>query len=115
LNLISNAKHACVDSGQTERRVVVGVTNGDDWIRIAIRDNGVGIPPGNLNKIFNHGFTTRNTNGHGFGLHSGALSARELGGQLSVFSEGPGKGATFTLQLPLKRARLDLSQLAAHN
>ena len=59
-----------------------------------------GIPPENLTRIFNHGFTTRK-NGHGFGLHSGALAAKELGGALTACSEGPGRGATFTLELPL--------------
>jgi signal transduction histidine kinase len=53
-----------------------------------------------LSRIFNHGFTTRKT-GHGFGLHSGALAARELGGSLSVHSDGPGRGAIFTLELPM--------------
>jgi len=60
----------------------------------------VGIPPENLTRIFTHGFTTRK-DGHGFGLHSGALAAKELGGALSVQSEGTGLGATFTLELPV--------------
>ena len=62
-------------------------------------DNGVSIPTENLTRIFNYGFTTRK-GGHGFGLHSGALSAKELGGVLLAQSEGPGKGASFTLELP---------------
>jgi sensor histidine kinase regulating citrate/malate metabolism len=61
----------------------------------------VGIRPENLTRIFAHGFTTRKE-GHGFGLHSGALAAREIGGELSVHSDGPGRGATFTLSLPTK-------------
>ena len=64
-------------------------------------DQGLKIPEENLTRIFNHGFTTRKS-GHGFGLHSGALAARELGGSLTVHSEGPGRGATFTLELPLQ-------------
>jgi signal transduction histidine kinase len=67
----------------------------------------VGIPKENLNLIFNHGFTTRKT-GHGFGLHSGALSAKELGGSLYVDSEGTGRGATFTLELPCRQQKADL-------
>jgi signal transduction histidine kinase len=54
-----------------------------------------------LNRIFNHGFTTRQK-GHGFGLHSGALAAREMGGTLTARSDGPGAGAMFTLELPLQ-------------
>jgi two-component system NtrC family sensor kinase len=102
LNLLSNAKHAVVDSGQQEKQVTVRVTNGSDRVRIAMSDNGVGIAPVNLRKIFNHGFTTRKTGGHGFGLHSGALAAKEMGGALLAQSDGPGLGATFTLEIPLK-------------
>jgi len=105
LNLTSNAKHACVDSGREKRLVTVRVSNGDDRIRVAVGDNGAGISAENLKKIFNHGFTTRKKGGHGFGLHSGALAAKELGGTLLAHSEGPDKGATFTLELPLKPKR----------
>jgi signal transduction histidine kinase len=101
VNLIRNAKYACDESGHAEKHMTVRVTNGDDYLRVAVIDNGVGIPEANLIKIFNHGFTTRK-DGHGFGLHSGALAAKELGGSLSAQSEGPGKGATFTLALPLR-------------
>jgi signal transduction histidine kinase len=104
LNLLSNAKHAVVDSGRKDKQVTVQVTNGDNRVRIAMTDNGVGISPVNLRKIFNHGFTTRKTGGHGFGLHSGALAAKEMGGALRAQSEGPGQGATFTLEIPLKPA-----------
>ena len=71
---------------------------------IEVIDNGMGIAAENLTKIFAHGFTTKE-DGHGFGLHSAALAATEMGGSLSVHSDGPGKGATFTLELPLKPAR----------
>jgi signal transduction histidine kinase len=101
LNLTTNARHACVDSGREKRLVTVRVSNGGDRIRVAVGDNGVGIPAENIKKIFNHGFTTRKKGGHGFGLHSGALAAKELGGSLLAHSDGPDKGATFTLELPL--------------
>ena len=52
-----------------------------------------------MNKIFNHGFTTKK-GGHGFGLHSGANAAKEMGGSLTARSDAPGKGAEFTLELP---------------
>jgi PAS domain S-box-containing protein len=99
VNLISNARHACEESGRKERRIRLKTSRRDHWFSIAITDNGVGIPPENRTRIFNHGFTTRK-NGHGFGLHSGALAARELGGTLTVESEGPDRGATFILELP---------------
>lgn len=99
VNLVRNAKYACDESGHEDKRLVVRVTNGDDRVRVSVMDNGVGIPAENLTRIFSYGFTTRK-GGHGFGLHSGALAAKELGGSLKTHSEGPGKGATFTLELP---------------
>ena len=100
VNLLRNAKHACQDSALADRRLTVRVGNGEGRIKISVMDNGVGIPAENLTRIFNHGFTTRK-DGHGFGLHSGALAAKEMGGSLTVHSAGPGKGATFTLELPV--------------
>lgn len=67
------------------------------WVQVT--DNGRGIPKENLTRIFNHGFTTKKT-GHGFGLQNGA---RELGGSLTVNNDGPGRGATFILQLPVRK------------
>jgi PAS domain S-box-containing protein len=99
VNLLRNAKHACQDSEGADKRMTVRITNGDHRIKISISDNGIGIPPENLTRIFNHGFTTRK-DGHGFGLHSGALAAKEVGGSLIAHSDGPGQGATFTLELP---------------
>ena len=69
-------------------------------MNISVIDNGIGIPRENLTQIFSHGFTTRKE-GHGFGLHSGALAAKEMGGTLLAHSDGPGRGAVFTLELPL--------------
>jgi signal transduction histidine kinase len=65
-----------------------------------VQDTGIGIAPENLTSIFSHGFTTKK-DGHGFGLHSSALVAARMGGSLQVHSEGPGTGATFTLELPV--------------
>ena len=99
VNLIRNAKYACDESGRKDRRMTVRVANGEGRVRISVIDNGVGIPAENLTKIFNHGFTTRKS-GHGFGLHGGAIAAKDMGGALIAHSDGPGKGATFTLELP---------------
>ncbi|HEY4952307.1 MAG TPA: PAS domain-containing sensor histidine kinase [Verrucomicrobiae bacterium] len=101
VNLIRNAKYACDDSGRTDKQIILRVANGDGRIKISVIDNGVGIPAENMTRIFNHGFTTRK-DGHGFGLHSGSLAAKEIGGNLIAFSEGSGRGATFTLELPLQ-------------
>lgn len=105
VNLVRNAKYACDESNAPDRRVTLRVLTADERVRISVIDNGVGIAPENLRRIFNHGFTTRAA-GHGFGLHSGALAARELGGSLTVHSDGVGRGATFTLELRLQPAEM---------
>ena len=100
VNLLRNAIYACNESGRPQRCVTLRVASGPACVRISVADNGVGIAPENMTRIFAHGFTTRR-DGHGFGLHSGALAASELGGSLQAFSEGLGRGATFVLELPI--------------
>jgi signal transduction histidine kinase len=99
VNLIRNAKQACNEGGCKDKQLTLHIANGDGNIKISVADNGIGILPENLTRIFNHGFTTRK-GGHGFGLHSGALAVRELGGSLTARSDGHGQGAVFTLTLP---------------
>jgi len=103
VNVIRNAKYACAEMAGGEKKVTVRIRATPSSITVAVIDTGIGIPPENIERIFNHGFTTR-TDGHGFGLHSSALAARELGGTLYASSAGTGKGATFTLTLPLTLA-----------
>jgi two-component system NtrC family sensor kinase len=100
INLLRNAKYALDESKRTDKRIMISVVAANERsVHIVVADNGVGISPENLTRIFAHGFTTREE-GHGFGLHSGALAARAMGGALSVASAGTGRGATFTLELP---------------
>ena len=99
VNLMRNAKYACDESLRTDKFMTVRVTKDNDKLIVSVIDNGIGIPRENLTRIFNHGFTTRKE-GHGFGLHSAVLSAMEMGGSLTVHSEGTDKGAAFTLELP---------------
>jgi PAS domain S-box-containing protein len=102
VNLIRNAKYACDERGGADKVITLRVEPAADTarVRLIVQDNGVGIPPENLPRIFEHGFTTRAT-GHGFGLHSAATVAKDLNGTLAVHSDGPGRGATFTLELPV--------------
>jgi PAS domain S-box-containing protein len=100
-NLIRNAKEALKESGRTDRRLTIGVRPaGEGKVHFYVGDNGIGIAAENLSRIFTFGFTTKK-NGHGFGLHSSVLAAKELGGSLVAHSEGPGRGATFVLELPI--------------
>jgi signal transduction histidine kinase len=101
-NLISNAIYALAQSNRDDKILKIQVKESKSgFIRIDVSDNGIGIPKENLTRIFEHGFTTKKT-GHGFGLHSTALSANELNGSIKVHSDGPGKGAVFTVELPFK-------------
>jgi len=84
------------------RRISISASNSDsENFSISISDNGIGIAAENIVKLFTFGFTTRKR-GKGFGLHSCANTARELGGSIEAHSEGLGKGATFVLTLPGK-------------
>ena len=103
INLIRNAKQACDGSGSKAKRLTVRVTHGGGFLRVAVVDNGVGIPAEHLTQVFNPRFTTKK-GGHGFGLHNSANAAKEMGGFLIAQSDGPGLGSVFTLELPLNAA-----------
>jgi len=101
VNIIRNAKQAIDAANPPERRVMLGIKRTETGtIALSVTDTGMGIAAENLTRIFAHGFTTR-SGGHGYGLNTAAIAARELGGSLHAESEGPGKGAIFILELPL--------------
>jgi len=102
-NLIKNAKEATAenDSLYKHKEIIIEIdTRNEDTVYVSIYDNGCGIDKNNLSNIFNHGFTTKE-NGHGFGLHTSANSMTEMGGALTVSSDGPELGACFTVSLPV--------------
>jgi signal transduction histidine kinase len=100
VNLLRNARHAVRDSHRDDPRITIRVRNRGDRFTICVEDNGIGVAAQNFARLFEQGFTTKK-DGHGYGLHSSANVARELGGSLTAHSEGAGRGATFTLDLPL--------------
>ncbi len=103
VNLFTNAKDAVLHLPASERQIEVRVSClNNESLRIDVSDRGIGIARDHLTRIFSQGFTTKSS-GHGFGLHYCGLAASSLGGSLTVFSDGPGKGATFSLQIPLLR------------
>ncbi|WP_170130647.1 trifunctional serine/threonine-protein kinase/ATP-binding protein/sensor histidine kinase [Sphaerotilus hippei] len=99
VNLLANAKNACTDHGRSDALVRLQVDRQGERLHITVSDNGIGIAPEHLTRVFAHGFTTRK-DGHGFGLHSCVLAARDMGGTLTARSDGPGRGATFELEIP---------------
>jgi signal transduction histidine kinase len=103
LNLIRNAAEAMRNMPAGARMLTVSASlessGADSRLCIAVQDSGEGITAENLQRLFAHGFTTRKE-GHGFGLHSSALAALEMGGTLDARSEGAGRGAVFSLVVP---------------
>lgn len=113
VNLIRNAKYACDDSGGADKYIAIRVQAGAPGrVQIVVEDNGVGIPAENVAKIFQHGFTTRSS-GHGFGLHSARRAATDMAGTLTAHSAGIGKGAAFTLDLPVAEPAAAAAESAA--
>jgi len=99
INLITNACVAMAGRPAASRDLIIKIgPPAGKHVPVAVSDNGCGIEPHLLVSIFSYGFTTK-PDGHGFGLHNAANVARLNGGSLHVASEGPNKGATFTLQL----------------
>lgn len=103
INLLKNAKESVMELDEGSPRKInisIGKIKDDEKVELRITDNGLGILPENLPKLFTFGFTTKKK-GHGFGLHNAALTAKKLGGTLEVESMGLLKGAIFILTLPI--------------
>jgi signal transduction histidine kinase len=108
VNLLANARDSIADhrraSGGRGGEITVRVTHDAGWLVLAVTDDGGGIAPEARDRMFNAGFTTK-AKGHGYGLHSSALSAEQLGGTLRCASAGIGRGARFCLRIPIEIAR----------
>ncbi len=102
INLLSNARHALMEGGGQDKRLIIRVrlVSAEGRLLVEVADNGIGVAPEHLSRLFTQGFTTRK-DGHGFGLHISALAATEMKGRLTCMSPGPGLGATFMLELPM--------------
>ncbi|OHB59417.1 MAG: hypothetical protein A2173_11865 [Planctomycetes bacterium RBG_13_44_8b] len=106
VNLIDNAEHSLAESNNEPKVMRIRTArSGDEKVRIEVTDNGGGIDPANLEKIFERGFTTKDT-GHGFGLYNCQLAVKGMQGSLTAQSQGIGQGATFIFEMPLKRAEV---------
>ena len=104
VNLITNAKDAILQSKNKNPTIILRIRSlNENSIELTVQDNGIGISEDQNKKIFSYGFTTKKT-GHGFGLHSCALTAKEMGGKLTVHSAGHKLGAKFILIIPKDNA-----------
>ena len=111
VNLVRNAQQATVGIDRRPK-IVICTEQNNESISVSINDNGIGIPEGNLDRLFEYGFTTKDS-GSGFGLHASANTAKSLGGSLSVASDGADCGATFTLRLPVHHPEMQQAE-ASH-
>lgn len=99
LNLLVNATQAVEHGGSI---VVTSRMNETDGFEIDVRDNGSGITPEHLGKIFTPFFSTKpEGKGTGLGLAMSRGIVERLGGRITVSSE-PGVGTTFTVRLPIR-------------
>jgi signal transduction histidine kinase len=100
VNLIKNSIESLQEMISDNKVITIFIKkHNEDFFQLGVKDNGIGISAEHLKKIFSSGFTTKKQ-GNGFGLHSAALAAKEMGGNLNVESDGIGKGACFILILP---------------
>jgi two-component system sensor histidine kinase HupT/HoxJ len=101
MNLVQNACDAT--AGQTGGRLAVSAGVGDDMVHVRFADNGPGIAPADLGRIFDPFYTTKPVGkGTGLGLAISYGIVERHGGELSV-ANAPDGGSVFTLSLPLLR------------
>ena len=100
-NLLVNAMQAMPDRGRSENRIKVSLApdRAEGWVRLAVEDNGEGIPDDVREHIFDPFFTTKTQGGTGLGLAISKRIVEEVGGRIEVSSR-PGEGTIFTVCLP---------------
>jgi PAS domain S-box-containing protein len=100
LNIILNAEQAMSET-YGRGKLIIKTREVKDYVRISFADDGPGIPPEQLDKVFDPFFTTREEKGGtGLGLSACHGIVTEHGGRIYARSK-PGKGATFFVELPL--------------
>jgi signal transduction histidine kinase len=102
-NLVDNATKYC-RGGRVALDVSVR-TSRSGWVLLDVRDDGLGLPPNELNRIFDRfyrieGDSQRSRKGTGLGLFIVRSIVDAHGGSIHATSEGPGRGSTFTIELP---------------
>ena len=102
INLVSNAKYACDKKEVIDPMIEIHSSFDGDSVRIEVKDNGSGIEIGDLDHIFEYGFTRREE-GNGIGLHSSVIALQDMNGSINAESEGLGKGARFSVSFPVTR------------
>ena len=106
INIIGNARQALRETDNDRRSLVIrsnrkfDPSQSNDIVELTFADTGCGMSEATLANIFEAHFTTRD-HGTGLGLHFCAITLKRLGGSIRAESEGPGRGSTFILELPI--------------
>ncbi len=104
VNLLKNAYESIDLNPLSRKQINVQAcinTSEDDQIMIKISDTGAGFISGSEQAFFDFGYTSK-TGGSGFGLHFCAHFLKSIGGGITAYSEGEGRGAEFIIYLPIK-------------
>jgi signal transduction histidine kinase len=116
-NLIQNAAEAMRESGRTQGNLVItgGIVQDGHGERLELwfRDDGAGVAPENLSRLFERGFSTKSRDSNsGIGLHWCANALIALGGAMRAESAGPGSGASFQVIVPIREQRSGVARAA---
>ncbi|MDI6401690.1 two-component regulator propeller domain-containing protein [Balneolaceae bacterium ANBcel3] len=104
VNLLKNAAESIDLQQPAHREITLRTWQDERSVYLSVSDTGTGFNKETGKKLFKHGFTNK-PHGHGFGLHGCANYMKEMNGSIRAESEGPGKGATFSLSLPIDKSR----------
>jgi len=101
-NLVGNALAATPEGGS----ITVSCQRDADAVVVSVADTGEGLREEDLERVFERFYRgpgrTRSTSGNGVGLTIARSIVRGHGGELTAASEGPGRGSTFTVRLPIR-------------
>jgi signal transduction histidine kinase len=106
INVIGNAGYAIRDVKNRQPTLTIDLSRTESTVQIRLRDNGCGMDAVTLSRVFDAHFTTRKT-GSGLGLHFCAIAIKRIGGAIHAESDGPDRGATFIVEVPLMKLCTD--------
>ncbi|MHA1911709.1 MAG: sensor histidine kinase [Candidatus Kariarchaeaceae archaeon] len=106
--LINILKNAINNTDEEKRKISIKVDATEEKVTISVKDNGVGINPKNVNKIFDKFYSCPsrfNTKSTGIGLYLAKSLIESHNGKITVFSGGEEKGAVFYIELPRENTK----------
>ena len=118
-NVVLNAAEAIREGGPGGGIVRVSARetsgrDGNELLELTFTDDGAGVAPENMPRLFERGFTTKSQVAHsGFGLHWCANVLNALGGAIEATSEGVGRGACLRVRVPFQAPQNDSARQAA--